>query len=46
MIQMDGGIDDRTAKKCIEAGANNLVSGSFIFSAPDRAEAIASLRSP
>ncbi|MFH1670669.1 MAG: ribulose-phosphate 3-epimerase [Patescibacteria group bacterium] len=45
MIQMDGGVDDQTAPKCIIAGANNLVSGSFIFKSPDREAAIASLRS-
>ncbi|MAE68320.1 MAG: ribulose-phosphate 3-epimerase [Candidatus Peribacteraceae bacterium] len=45
MIQMDGGIDEKTAPKCIKAGANNLVSGSFIFGAKDRTMAITSLRS-
>ena len=45
MIQMDGGVDDRTAPLCIRAGANNLVSGSYIFSSQDRSAAIASLRS-
>jgi len=45
MIQMDGGVDDQTAPKCIAAGANNLVAGSFIFEASDREAAIASLRS-
>ncbi len=44
MIQMDGGIDASTAAECREAGANNLVSASFIFGSPDRAKAIASLR--
>ncbi|MFA6523100.1 MAG: ribulose-phosphate 3-epimerase [Candidatus Peribacteraceae bacterium] len=44
MIQMDGGIDAETAKLCRKAGATNLVSASFIFKAPDRAAAIASLR--
>ncbi|PIP64928.1 ribulose-phosphate 3-epimerase [Candidatus Peregrinibacteria bacterium CG10_big_fil_rev_8_21_14_0_10_49_16] len=44
MIQVDGGIDDQTAKQCTLAGANNLVSGSFIFGAKDRVAAIASLR--
>jgi ribulose-phosphate 3-epimerase len=44
MIQMDGGIDAQTAKLCLEAGANNLVSGSYIFGAKDRSKAIASLR--
>jgi ribulose-phosphate 3-epimerase len=45
MIQMDGGVDATTATKCIEAGANNLVAGSFIFGSEDREGAIASLRS-
>lgn len=45
MIQMDGGVDDKTAPLCIRAGANNLVAGSYIFRAADRAKAIASLRS-
>ena len=44
MIQMDGGIDESTAPLCIEAGATNLVSGSYIFSSDDRKSAIASLR--
>jgi len=44
MIQMDGGIDASTAPLCIRAGANNLVAGSYIFKAADRAQAIASLR--
>lgn len=45
MIQMDGGINAETAKKCREAGANNLVSGSFIFQSADRTIACDSLRS-
>lgn len=44
MIQVDGGIDDKTAPLCLKAGANNLVSGSFIFGAADRTLAINSLR--
>ena len=44
MIQMDGGIDERTARLCREAGATNLVAGSFIFGAKDRWAAIDSLR--
>ncbi len=43
-IQMDGGIDADTAPLCREAGANSLVSASFIFSTPDRAGAIKVLR--
>ena len=30
-IQVDGGINQITAKKCINAGANFLVAGSYIF---------------
>ena len=44
MIQIDGGIDASTASRCREAGANNLVAGSFIFGAKDRTLAINSLR--
>lgn len=44
MIQMDGGIDNESVGACIEAGANNFVSGSYIFKSEDRAAAIASLR--
>jgi ribulose-phosphate 3-epimerase len=44
MIQMDGGIDDKTAVKAREAGANNLVAGSYIFKSSDRKKAIEMLR--
>lgn len=30
-IQVDGGIDDKTAAQCIAAGANVLISGSYLF---------------
>jgi len=30
-IQVDGGISDKNAKSIIEAGADNLVAGSYIF---------------
>ncbi len=43
-IQVDGGIVPSTSKLCIEAGADILVSGSFIFSADDTAQAILSLK--
>jgi ribulose-phosphate 3-epimerase len=33
-IQVDGGITDQNAGYLIQAGANNLVAGSYIFSAP------------
>ncbi|MBU0646750.1 ribulose-phosphate 3-epimerase [Patescibacteria group bacterium] len=43
-IEVDGGINAETARQCIEAGANVLVSGSHIFGAKDRKAAIESLR--
>ena len=44
LIQVDGGIVPETARLCVDAGADVLVSGSFIFGAPDTKEAIDSLR--
>ncbi len=43
-IQVDGGINETTAQMCIDAGANILVAGSFIFGAKDRKKAIEQLR--
>ena len=46
-IEVDGGIDDKTAILAKNAGANILVSGSFIFSGENKSiykERIASLR--
>ncbi|MBP9477389.1 MAG: ribulose-phosphate 3-epimerase [Sebaldella sp.] len=42
-IQVDGGINDITSKKVIEAGANILVAGSYVFNG-DYKEKINSLR--
>ena len=44
LIQVDGGIVPETARLCVDAGADVLVSGSFIFGATDTKEAIDSLR--
>ncbi len=43
-IQVDGGINDKTAKLVREAGANALVAGSYVYGASDVTEAIAKLR--
>ena len=43
-IQVDGGINDKTAKLVTAAGANILVAGSYVYGAQDVAQAIASLR--
>ncbi len=37
MINVDGGINDVTGPQCREAGADILVSGSWLFGAEDRA---------
>lgn len=42
-LQVDGGVNAETAKVCIEAGANVLVAGSYLFSKPDYAAAIKTL---
>lgn len=43
-IEVDGGVNEDTAKLCVEAGANVLVAGSAVFNKEDRETAIASLR--
>lgn len=43
-LQVDGGINGTTAKHCRSAGANVLVSGSYIFGAQDKEAAIKSLK--
>ncbi len=43
-IQVDGGINPRTAKLCIEAGANVLIAGNAVFKSADMAKTIAELR--
>ena len=43
-IEVDGGIDVRTAALCARAGANVLVAGSSTFRAPDMAAAVKAIR--
>ena len=43
-IEVDGGINQETAKAAIAAGANILVAGSYVFGAKDRRKAIEGLR--
>ena len=43
IIQVDGGINNLTAKICLSLGANSLVAGSFIFENHDYLQAIKSL---
>ena len=44
-IEVDGGIDARTAPVVVAAGASILVAGSAVFGQPDRAAAMDSIRS-
>ncbi len=44
ILQVDGGINDVTARLCIEKGATSLVSGSYIFNG-DYAQQIKKLKS-
>lgn len=44
-IEVDGGINAETAVQAYEAGASILVAGNAVFGAPDRAAAIAKIRS-
>lgn len=44
-IQVDGGINPETAKLCVEAGANDLVAGTYLFSIPNMKEGIEILKS-
>ncbi len=40
IIQVDGGINDKTGKICKDFGANSLVAGSYIYGAKDIKQAI------
>lgn len=42
-IEVDGGVNEETAKMCLEAGADVLVAGSYLFNAKDRKGAMDAL---
>lgn len=44
LIEIDGGVTDKNAAQLIEAGADVLVAGSYVFKAKDPAETIKGLR--
>ena len=44
IIEIDGGVNQETGTKLIEAGADALVAGSFVFNAPDPQATIANLK--
>ncbi|HLC96492.1 MAG TPA: ribulose-phosphate 3-epimerase [Candidatus Nanoarchaeia archaeon] len=45
-IEIDGGLNIRTVKKAVNAGANIIVAASYVFGSKDRKKAITSLRAP
>jgi ribulose-phosphate 3-epimerase len=44
IIEIDGGVNLETGKKLIDAGANALVAGSFVFGSSDPTETISNLK--
>jgi ribulose-phosphate 3-epimerase len=42
-LEVDGGVHEQTARPCIEAGANLLVTGSAVFGSADPAAAYAAI---
>jgi len=45
-LQVDGGVTEATAPRCVAAGADCLVAGTAVFGKKDYAAAIAALRRP
>lgn len=45
IVEVDGGVNNLTAPLLIQAGADVLVSGSYLMAAPDKAQALGLLRS-
>ncbi|MFD1777850.1 ribulose-phosphate 3-epimerase [Fredinandcohnia salidurans] len=43
-IEVDGGVNEETARLCVEAGANVLVAGSAVYNQVDRKAAIEKIR--
>ena len=44
LIEVDGGVTDKNAAKLVEAGADALVAGSFVFKAEDPTQTIKELK--
>ncbi len=44
LIEVDGGVNLETGKQLLEAGADALVAGSFVFNSPDPAKIIQDLK--
>ena len=44
LIEIDGGVNTETGRRLVEAGADALVAGSFVFNSPDPSATIAELK--
>jgi ribulose-phosphate 3-epimerase len=44
IIEVDGGINSETAVKCVDAGVDVLVAGSFFIDSPDRKALVKGLK--
>jgi len=44
LIEVDGGVQGETAPRLVKAGVDVLVSGSYVFNAPQPEEVIRQLR--
>ena len=44
LIEIDGGVSDKNAKQLVEAGADVLVAGNYVFKADNPTETIAGLK--
>lgn len=44
LVEVDGGINDDTGRRCVEAGVDVLVAGSYLFGHDDMRERIAKLK--
>lgn len=45
LVQVDGGINDVTARIAIEAGADDIVSGTYLFKAENMKDAVQTIKS-
>jgi ribulose-phosphate 3-epimerase len=45
LIEVDGGVNTETGKLLVEAGADALVAGSFVFNSPNPTATIEALKS-
>ena len=44
LIEVDGGVNAETGKRLVDAGADVLVAGNYVFKSPDPVETIRQLK--